>query len=73
MTRAKISEWPYPGCYVPVEVTRTQARQMAEAIWRLESTASTVATPTVKDQIALSELRRRLYLAARIGKPEDEP
>lgn len=54
-----------------VRVTRKQARAMAEAIWRLQQRVEQYAEighidnySTVKDQIALAEIRRRLYVAA---------
>lgn len=54
----------WPGAVVPIYVTRRQARMMAEAVWRLQSKADAVAPTTVKDQLMLAELRRRLHLAA---------
>ena len=54
-----------------VKVTRKQARVMAEAIWNLEQRmmlyremAYVSNLPSVKDRIALAEIRRRLYVAA---------
>lgn len=54
-----------------VRVTRKQAQAMAEAIFWLEQSciqAYAIADmdwkPSVKSQIALMEIRRRLYLAA---------
>lgn len=54
-----------------VRVTRRQARAMAEAIWTLQQRLALYAEiahirdgTTVKDQLALTEIRRRLYVAA---------
>jgi hypothetical protein len=44
-----------------VRVTRKQAERMATAIWRLQQGE---LWPSIKDQIALAGIRRRLYLAA---------
>lgn len=55
-----------------VRVTRKQARAMAEAIFWLEQSciqayaiAEMKYQPSVKSQLALAEIRRRLYVAAR--------
>jgi hypothetical protein len=41
---------------------------MANALWRLQSSADAYFATPVKDQQMLAELRRRLHLAA-IGRP----
>lgn len=57
--------------WTAVRVTRRQARLMAEAIWTLQERLKLYAEiahvkdgTTVKDQLALAEIRRRLYLAS---------
>ena len=57
--------------WVSVPVTRRQAKAMADALWTQERRVRLYAEianidhrPTVKDQIALAEIRRRLIVAA---------
>lgn len=57
--------------WTEVRVTRRQAKQMADALWTLERRVKLYAEianvdyrPTVKDQLALMEIRRRLIVAA---------
>jgi hypothetical protein len=54
-----------------VLVTRRQAGEMADAIWRLQQRVEELAEianvqnrPTVADQVAIHSLRVRLYAAA---------
>lgn len=51
-----------------VSLTKRQASLMANALWRLQSSADAYFATPVKDQQMLAELRRRLHLAA-IGRP----
>jgi hypothetical protein len=62
-----------------VEVTRRQADAMAAALWTQEQRVRLYAEianvdyrPTVKDQIALMEIRRRLIVASEPDSPEGE-
>lgn len=57
-----------------IRVTRRQARTMAAAIWNLQLRMERYAEQahvrvgtTHKDEIALMEIRRRLYLAADVA------